>query len=82
MAELDEIRPRLEATWSAYFAVRVEYEDSLQFLAQYHKRKIVTDDEYAKYRIRNIDSKKELNDALKEYRKNRRERHGAETGRN
>ena len=75
MAELEEIRPRLEAAWDAYFAVRVAYEDRLQFLAVYHKRELVSDEEYEKYRIRSNGNsfKKEINDAVKAYRAAKRE---------
>lgn len=70
MAELDEIRPRLEKAWDAYFAVRVEYEDVIQYLAQYHKRGIMSQSEYDRYRIRNLGLRKDLNAATREYRKN------------
>ena len=72
MAELDGIRPRLEAAWSAYFDVRVEYEDRLVCLAQYHKRGIITDEEYDSYRIKTQNFKLNINEAVREYRKNRR----------
>ena len=72
MAELDEIRPRLEAAWSAYYDVRVEYEDRLICLAQYHKRGIITDEEYDSYRISTQNFKLNINEAVREYRKNRR----------
>ena len=74
MAELDEIRPRLEEAWSAYFDVRVKYEDRLVNLAQYHKRKIVTEEEYDRYRINPQRFKIKLNDAVREYRMKRREK--------
>ena len=72
MAELDEIAPRLAEARDAYFKVRVEYEDRLQFLAQYRKRKIMTDEEYDRYRIKNRGFEKDLNRAVKEYRESKK----------
>lgn len=72
MAELDELRPRLEAAWSAWYEVRVAYEDRLICLAQYHKRGVISDEEYDRYRIQTQGFKMNLNEAVREYRKNRR----------
>lgn len=72
MAELDEIAPRLAEARDAYFKIRVEYEDRLQFLAQYRKRKVMTDEEYDRYRIKNQGFEKDLNRAVKSYREDRR----------
>lgn len=68
MAVLDEIRPRLESARSEYFKIRVEYEDTLQFLAQYHRRGIVTREEYMRYKLNELDMKKGLNEELGKYR--------------
>lgn len=73
MQELDNLRPRLDAAWNEYFAMRVEYEDALQFLAQYHKRGIVSADEYNSRKLKYQSVKKELNEALKEFRAKRQE---------
>lgn len=73
MAELDEITPRLLAARDAYFKVRVEYEDRLQFLAQYRKRGHMTNEEYERYRIRSQGFEKDLNRAVAEYRKSKKE---------
>lgn len=72
MAELDEIAPRLAEARDAYFKVRVEYEDRLQFLAQYRKRKVISDEEFDRYRIKNQGFEKDLNRAVKEYRESRK----------
>lgn len=72
MAELDEIAPRLAEARDAYFKIRVEYEDRLQFLAQYRKRKVMTDEEYDRYRIKNQGFEKDLNRAVRSYREDRR----------
>lgn len=74
MAELDEIAPRLAEARDAYFKVRVEYEDRLQFLAQYRKRKVITDEEFDRYRIKNQGFDKDLNRAVKEYRESKKVR--------
>ena len=68
MVELDEIRPLLELVRSEYFKVRVEYEDALQFLAQYYRRGIVTREEYMRYKLSELDMKKGLNEELGKYR--------------
>lgn len=73
MEELESIRPRLGNAWNEYFAVRVEYEDVLQFLAQYHKRGLITEAEYDKYRVKEQGLKKDLSKAVAELRKKRRE---------
>ena len=72
MAELEEIAPRLAEARDAYFKVRVEYEDRLQFLAQYRKRKVITDEEFDRYRIKNQNLEKGLNRAVKEYREDKK----------
>lgn len=71
MLELDELRSKMEEAWRAYFALRVAYEDRLQFIAVYHQRQIVSFDEYEKYKIRAV-TKTELSEAVKIYRKARR----------
>lgn len=73
MAELDEIAPRLLAAQEAYFKVRVEYEDRLQFLAQYRKRGHITNEEYDRYRMRSQNFLKDLNRAVAAYRNSRKE---------
>jgi hypothetical protein len=73
MAELDEIKPRLKKAREEYFAIRIEYEDCLQYLAQYHKRKIVSDAEYDTYRIKEQSLVKDLNERLKEHRAKKKE---------
>ena len=69
MAELDTLRPRLEAAWDEYYALRTAYEDLMQFLVVYKRRGIVSDDEWRRYRI---DWKSELNGELKKYRAGKR----------
>lgn len=71
MAEMDEILPQLVAARDAYFKIRVEYEDRLQFLAQYRKRGHVEGEEYERYRMKAQDFERNLNRALKEYRNNK-----------
>ena len=68
MAELEEIAPRMYEAWDAYIKVRVEYEDRLQFLAQYRKRKVISEEEFARYRIKNQGFEKGLNRMVKDYR--------------
>jgi hypothetical protein len=72
MAELDEITPRLIAAQDAYFKVRVEYEDRLQFLANYRKRGHITNEEYDSYRIKSQGFEKGLNRAVREYRESKK----------
>lgn len=72
MAELEEIAPRLAEARDAWFKVRVEYEDRLQFLAQYRRRKVITDEEFDRYRIKNQGFEKDLNRAVKLYRESRK----------
>lgn len=72
MAELDEIAPRLAEARDAWFKVRVEYEDRLQFLAQYRRRKVITDEEFDRYRIKNQGFEKDLNRAVKLYRESKK----------
>ncbi len=69
MAELDVLRPRLEAAWDEYSALRSEYEDLMQFLVVYKRRGIVSDEEWTRYRI---DWKTKLNEELKKYRDRKR----------
>ena len=69
MAMCEELRPRMEEAWENFAKLRVEYEDSLVFLAQYHKRKIISQEEYDRYRIRTQNYKLNINEAVKEYRK-------------
>lgn len=73
MRKLDNLRPQLEKAWSDYIALRVEYEDALQFLAQYRVRGIVSDEEYHSRQIKSQGSRKDLNEALKEYRRTKNE---------
>lgn len=68
MIEMDELRPRLEAAWNEYWDLRVAYEDRLQFLVTYKRRGIVSDEELAEYRVNDLDRRRDLNAALKEYR--------------
>lgn len=74
MRKLDKLRPRLDAAWNEYFALRVEYEDGLQVLAQYHKREIVSDDEYNSRKIKAQTVRKSLSEGLKAYREKQEER--------
>lgn len=69
MAELDDLRPQLEAAWNAYYELRTAYEDRMQFLVVYKRRGIVSESEWLRYRI---DWKSELNDELKKYRAGKR----------
>ena len=72
MAEMDEIAPRLEAARNAYWEVLVEYSDLLQFVANYHKRGVMTDEEYERYKIKGQNFPKNLNAAIAEYRRNKK----------
>lgn len=71
-AEMDEIAPRLEAARVAYWNVLVEYNDRLQFLGNYYKRKVITTEEYERYKLKSKDFPTNMNKALTEYRKQKK----------
>lgn len=72
MRELDGIRPTLMAAYETWFAVRAEYEDIWQKLCIYHKRGLVTDEEFERYRTTGMRSN-DINAAVSARRKRRRE---------
>ena len=71
-AEMDEIYPRMVAAREAYWDVLVEYNDRLQFLGNYHRRGIITTEEYNSYKLKSKDFPKDMNKALSDYRKGKR----------
>lgn len=78
MKKMDNLRPRLEKAWGSYIALRAEYEDELQSLAQYRVRGIVSDEEYHSRQTKSKGKRKDLHEALKEYRAKKKELEEAE----
>ena len=69
MRRLDELLPEMYALQSRMVEIRAEYEDLLQYVRQYKRRGIVTEEELAKYAIRTALPPTNLNESLKEYRR-------------
>lgn len=72
MCELDGIRPTLQAAYNTWLTIRVEYEEIMQKLCVYHKRGLITDEEFERYRVKGMRSQ-DLNTALVAHRKRRRD---------
>jgi hypothetical protein len=69
MRRLDELLPEMYELQSRMVEIRAEYEDLLQYVRQYKRRGIVTEEELAKYAIRTALPPTNLNESLKEYRR-------------
>lgn len=73
ITEMDEIRPRLIEAYEAYQRESIAYEDLQVKLKVYHRRKVITDEEYDRVCIGNYKHRKNRNGTMKEYRKQKSE---------
>lgn len=69
MRRMDELLPEIRELQCRMVDLRAEYEDLLQYVRQYKRRGIVTEEELAKYAIRTALPPTNLNESLKEYRR-------------
>ena len=67
MRKLDSLIPKMMEAREIWFAVIVEYEEEMHILRQYKRRGIVSEEEVSHYSVSRY-NKISLNDALKEYR--------------
>lgn len=69
MAEMDERRPRLVAAYEAYQRESVAYEELQVKLKVYHRRNVITDEEYDRMCIGNYKHRESRSKTLSDYRK-------------